>query len=216
MRSNDMTWLTRFAALAPTAVILALLVGGCSILPAQSPPDNLYLLEAAKAPVSAPAQPVSALKPGLVLAVNMPRARAGFGTAQMVWVSQAHRLDTYSRNRWADTPARMLAPLLVQTLERSGAFSAVVQSPSGVGVGLRLDTEIIRLQQDFTVQPSEVRFTLGAQLVDLATRRVIAAAEFDEVEKCETENAYGGVLAANRALERVLVRLAAFSAGNVR
>ncbi|HXU92126.1 MAG TPA: hypothetical protein VFP33_00570, partial [Gallionella sp.] len=103
----------------------------------------------------------------------------------------------------------------VQALERSGAFRAVVPSPSSVSATVRLDTELIRLQQDFTVKPSEVRFTLGARLIDVTTQRVIATAEFDETEKCETEDAYGGVLAANRALKRLLVRLAAFCAESV-
>ncbi|OGS90968.1 MAG: hypothetical protein A2Z95_06360 [Gallionellales bacterium GWA2_60_18] len=163
-----------------------------------------------------PAHPVAVAKHDVVLTVSMPRARAGFDTTRMIWVSQAHELDAYARNRWADTPARMLAPLIVQTLERSGAFQAVVSSPSGVAARLRLDTELIRLQQDFTVKPSEVRFTLGAQLIDTATQRVIATAEFDETERCESEDAYGGVRAANRALERLLARLAEFSSGKAR
>jgi cholesterol transport system auxiliary component len=216
MKSNDKTWYTRLAAMAPTAAILTLAVlGGCSVLPPQPPPDNIYLLEAPAAPVSVPAHPVSS-KRALVIAVSMPRARAGFDTARMIWVRQAHGLEAYSRNRWADTPARMLAPLLVQTLERSGAFRAVVPSPSSISATVRLDTELIRLQQDFTVKPSEVRLTLGAQLIDTATQRVIATAEFDETEKCESEDAYGGVRAANRALERLLARVAEFCAGKVR
>lgn len=208
MQLNLASWLKIWA---PTLLLLALL-GGCSILPSQPPADNIYLLEASMAP----AHPVASIKRDLVLAVSMPRARAGFTTAQMIWVHQAHELDAYSRNRWADAPARMLVPLFVQALKNSGVFQTVVQSPSGTSAMWRLDTELIRLQQDFTVEPSAVRFTLGAQLVDIATQRVIATAEFDEVERCETEDAYGGVLAANRALERILAKLVDFSAANAR
>ena len=205
----------RFAAVTPASATLASalamsLLGGCSaLLPPPPPPDNIYLLEArmASVPYSAPAP-----KRDLVLAVSMPRARAGFDTAQMVWVRQAHGLEVYSRNRWADTPARMLAPLLAQALERSGTFHAVVQTPSAVSAVLRLDTELIRLQQDFRVRPSRVQFTLSAQLIDIGTRRIVASAEFDETEDAVTEDAYGGVHATNLALERLLVRLAAFCA----
>ncbi|MCK9200254.1 MAG: ABC-type transport auxiliary lipoprotein family protein [Gallionella sp.] len=211
MKSNDTTWYSHFASLAPTAAILALVVGGCSVLPAPLPPDNIYLLEAPTIP--AMSQPVASARRDVVLAVSLPRARAGYDTSRMVWVRQAHGLETYARSRWADVPARMLAPLIVQALERSGAFHAVVSAPSGVAAGLRLDTELVRLQQDFTVKPSEVRFTLGAQLIDTATQRVIATAEFDETEKCESEDAYGGVRAANRALERLLARVVEFCAG---
>lgn len=213
MKSNPLVWRARRTACALTMTLL----GGCSaLLPSPPPPDHIYLLEAgiaqippsASIPNARPAPP----KHDLVLAVGMPRARAGFDTAQMIWVRHAHGLEVYSRNRWVDTPARMLAPLLAQALERSGTFHAVVQAPSAVSSALRLDTEIIRLQQDFSVQPSRVQFTLNVQLIDIGTRRVIASAEFDETENATTEDAYGGVRAANLALERLLVRLAAFCA----
>ncbi len=209
----------RFATVTPivaafTSALAMCLLGGCSpLLPPALPPDNIYLLEARMAPISPPDDARSVQpKNGLVLAVSMPRARAGYDTAQMVWVQQAHELKVYSRNRWADTPARMLAPQLAQALERSGIFNAVVQAPSAASAMLRLDTELIRLQQDFSVRPSRVQFTLSAQLIDIGTRRVIASAEFDETENAVTEDAYGGVRAANVALERLLARLAAFCA----
>jgi cholesterol transport system auxiliary component len=52
-------------------------------------------------------------------------------------------------------------------------------------------------------------------LVDLNDRRVIAGREFEEVEAAAADNAYAGVAAANRALERLLGRLAEFCADAV-
>ncbi|HMA31520.1 MAG TPA: hypothetical protein VKT00_06885, partial [Casimicrobiaceae bacterium] len=75
---------------------------------------------------------------------------------------------------------------------------------------VRLDTEIVRLEQDFTVHPSRVEFTLRAQLVDVSERRVIATKVFDEVENAPQENADGGVVAANEALQRLLAQVADF------
>jgi len=132
MKSNTPVWLARRAAIA----LMMALLGGCSaLLPSPPPPDNIYLLEANLA--SLPTRSTPAAQRGLVLAVSMPRARAGFDTAQMVWVRQAHGLEVYARNRWADTPARMLAPLLAQALERSGVFHAVVPASSTVSATLR-------------------------------------------------------------------------------
>jgi cholesterol transport system auxiliary component len=53
-------------------------------------------------------------------------------------------------------------------------------APTASSADLRLDTEILRLQQDFASQPSRVRFTLRAYLVDQTTRRVLAWRVFDE------------------------------------
>ncbi len=185
---------------------LALLTGCGSLLPPPPAPEKVYVLEATSPSTDArPAAPRA-----IVLAVSTPRARAGYDTDRMVWVRQAHGLEVFARNRWADTPARMLAPLLVQSLQRSGTFQAIVPASSNVSAHWRLDTEVIRLQHDFSTTPSRVQLNLGVQLVDLATRRVIASAEFEEMEPAASEDPYGGVLAANRALLRLLTRVTAF------
>ena len=71
----------------------------------------------------------------------------------------------------------------------------------------------MRLQQEFTSQPSHVRFTLRAYLVDSVTRRVIASREFDAAIATTSDDPYGGVVAANRAVHAVLDQLENFCAG---
>jgi len=182
-----------------------LLLAGCAGLhPPPTQDVNLYLLDA-QAPIKH-----AAVKRKLVIEVGVPRALPGFDTPQMAYVQQPYKLDYFAVNRWTDTPAHMLAPLLAQTLERSGAFRAVVRAPSAVPADLRLDTELVRLQQDFRVKPSKVEFTLRAQLVDLRHDRVLATRVFDETASAPSENPYGGVIAANRALQRILKDISEF------
>jgi cholesterol transport system auxiliary component len=130
----------------------------------------------------------------------------------MVYVRQANQLERYAHNEWVDTPARMLAPLIVSALEQSGAFRAVVLTPSTVAGDLRLDTEVQRLQHEFLSQPSRMRLTLRAYLVDIVTRRVLATRDFEAVADAPSEDPYGGVMAANEAVRSVLEGLAAFCA----
>jgi len=187
--------------------MLGLLTAGCTALqPPQIQSPALYLLDAQ--PPAASKQP----QRDLVLAVNPPSARPGFDTPQIAYVHQAHELDYYAKSRWADTPARMLAPLLAQALEQAGSFRAVVRTTNPLPADLRLDTELIRLQHDFTTRPSRVELVLRAQLYDVKGRKVLAVREFDAAENATSENAYGGVIAANRALARVLGQVAAFCA----
>jgi cholesterol transport system auxiliary component len=87
-----------------------------------------------------------------------------------------------------------------------------VLTPGAASGDLRLDTMIVRLQHEFQSQPSRVRFTLRATLVDDKTRRVLAWREFEATAPARTEDAYGGVLAANQAVQAVLVELSAFCA----
>ncbi|MDO9372078.1 MAG: ABC-type transport auxiliary lipoprotein family protein [Gammaproteobacteria bacterium] len=183
-----------------------MLLVGCAGLPSapQVQSSNIYVLDAR------PAIKAAQAKRDLVLAVSLPRARPGFDTPQMAYVRQPHTLDYFAANQWADTPARMLWPLLAQALEQAGSFRAVVQTPGVVPVDVRLDPELIRLQHDFSTQPSRIQLTLRAQLIDVRSKRVLAVKLFDEAENAASDDAYGGVTAANRALQRVLAQLADF------
>jgi cholesterol transport system auxiliary component len=204
MNTNECRTPRRRAFMVLASVVL---LAGCSALPPpQTESANVYLLEAATINAATRA------KRDLVLAVGMPRAGSGFDTPQMVYVRQPHELNYFVANRWADAPARMLEPVLVRTLEQAGSFRAVVPNPGAVPADLRLDTELVRLQQDFSMQPSRLQITLRAQLIDVRSRRVLATRLFDESETAPSDDAYGGVTAANRALQRVLEQLADFCA----
>ena len=184
---------------------LAVLLGGCTGLqPPHVESSSTYVLEA---------QPIAKAvraKRDLVLEVGAPRARSGFDTPQMVYVRQPHELEYFATNRWADTPSHMLGPLLAQGLEQTGSFRAVVQTPSAVPADLRVDIELIRLQQNFGTRPSRIELTLRAELIDVRGRRVLSTRVFEETENAPTDDAYGGVTAANLALGRMLEQLADF------
>ncbi len=186
-------------------LVSAVLLAGCTGLRApQVDSPNLYVLDAQLTIKAAP------VKRDLVLAVSMPRARPGFDTPQMGYLRQPHELDYFAANRWIDSPSHMLAPLLTHALEQTGSFRAIVQTPGVIAADIRLDTELIRLQQDFQTQPSRVQLTLRAQLIDVVGKRVIAVKLFDETENATSNDAYGGVIAANRVVQRVLGQLADF------
>jgi cholesterol transport system auxiliary component len=184
------------------ALLLALLAPACAGLqPPPAQPVSTYVLEAGRGAQVEPPQG------GRALAVSVPRARAGFEGAQMAYVTRDYELAYFAAHRWAEAPARMLAPLMAQALEDAGCWRAVVRSPGAAGAELRLESELVRLVQDFRVKPSRVRLTLRVELIDPAARRVLALRELDELEPAASDDPYGGVAAANRALERLLGRL---------
>jgi cholesterol transport system auxiliary component len=188
----------------------------CSVLrPGATPPPAFYWLEgapgAARAAVPTVA-PAAAAAAAPTLIINPPHAAAGFDSPRIIYVRETHKLEYFARSEWVEPPARMLAPLLVAAVENTGAFRAVVLAPSAAAGDLRLDTDIIRLQHEFGTQPSRVRFTLRAYLVDDKTRRVLAWREFDAAVPAASEDPYGGVVAANRAVQTVLENLSAFCA----
>ena len=202
--------LLRFSAAGLALTISA----GCGALfPKAAVQPSFYALDTVPAvPRAAPGSVSHLLTAAPTLIINPPSAASGFDSTHIIYARGSHTREYFSHSEWVDTPARMLAPLIVAAIENGGAFRAVVLAPSVAAGDLRLDTEIMRLEQDFVDQPSRVRFTLRAYIVDDATRRVIAWRQFDETVAAASEDPYGGVVAANRAVQIVLEELADFCA----
>jgi cholesterol transport system auxiliary component len=196
------------------AAILPLLLPACGVIQpllAPAATRNHYALSDQIADAGTGVA-VAAGTQAATLVVSPPRAAAGFDSPRMMYVRRAGQPEYFAYNVWIDTPARMLAPLIVSAVARSGAFRAVVPTPSPAGGELRLETEILRLQQDFLQTPGQLRFTLRAYLVETATRRVLATREFDSRVATASEDPQGGVTAANQAVAVVLAELAQFCA----
>ncbi len=200
---------SRARSLGAGAAALALaFTAGCSaLLPKPPPQPSFYALDGAASALRA-APIASMTAPTLV--VNAPQAAAGFNSQRIIYVRQAHQLEYFAHSEWVDTPARMLAPLILAAVDQGGAFRAVVAPPSAAAGDLRLDTELVRLQHEFGGAPSRVRLTLRATLTDSVTRRVLARQDFDAMADAPSEDAYGGVVAANHATQAVLRALALF------
>jgi cholesterol transport system auxiliary component len=192
------------------AGVVLTLLGGCgALLPKATPPPSFYSLGgAAQVAALLGKTPPPATAPTLL--VSAPHAAPGFDSRRIIYMREAHKLEYFARHEWVDTPARMLAPMIIDAVERGGAFRAVVAAPSTAAGDLRLDTEIVRLQQDFGAPPSRVRFTLRAYVVENATRRVLATREFDATVAAASDDPYAGVLAAGGVVQAVLQQLARF------
>lgn len=178
---------------------LALGASGCS-----SSPINTYVLDVSPAPPST-------VTPGKeTILVGTPKAEPGFDTPLIAYRQRPYGLDYFVNSRWVDTPAQMLHRLIVDTLEGTNGFAAVLALPTPVEGDLRLETTIIRLQQDFTQKPSQVRLVLQATLVDINNNRLLGSRFFEATQAAPSEDAYGGVQAANIALRDVLTELQSF------
>ena len=205
--NNLILWPSRLRC---AAVLLALFATGCSsLLPKPVATPTFYTLDGVRDTRPAPPR-AAASNPAPTLLVNPSHAAPGFDSQHIVYVRVAHQLEHIAHSEWVDTPARMLAPLMMAALEGTGAFRAVVPPASGIAGDLRLDTEVLRLQQEFGGGPSSVRFTLRATLADNATRRVISSREFDASVGAGSNDPYGGVVAANRAVQQVMQQLASY------
>ena len=211
----------RAAALA--ALVLAAGLTGCgSLLPATPAPPELYALDGgtgllrgappAPTPLLSPAASTGATRSGTTLVVDTPRAAPGYDSSKLIYVREPHRLEAYAYSQWVDPPAKMLQPLIASAIERSGIFRAVVSSPSSASGDWRLGVELLRLQHEFTSKPSRAHLTLRVHLVNATSRAVVASRDIDVDATAASEDPYGGIVAANRAVAQALDQLTAFVA----
>lgn len=189
---------------------LALALAACSILPRNEPVViDRYTLETTAWPTR---------EAGLgapVLLVTLPLARVELDTPRMAYREQDYQLRYFARSRWADIPAQLLLPGLVEALEASGHFGAVVRVGSAARPDLRLDVELLEFSQDFRVTPSEFQLRLRLQLVDLETRAVLASRLFSSRTAAPERSPRGVAAAANAAWQTMLPELVAFCADSL-
>lgn len=188
-------------------ILVAILVlGGCTLPQDQSPPAQTYLLEVGTfAPT--PARRTTSK----TLLVAVPKAAPGFDSNRIAYTRQPPKLDYYKDSAWADAPARMLSPILVRAFEATGAFKAVVSPPAPGLANLRVDVDVIRLQQEFMTQPSRVRLMTRIKVVDLKSGHVLGTQVFEAVEPAPGENANGAARAANAAVRKVVEQMVRFA-----
>lgn len=183
--------------------IMSLVVTGCVMARGTTQPVHTYVLspEPGTESTSSSARNHEAQE---ILLVSAAQSDPAFDTPRMVYITRPHEVSYYASNQWAETPARMIGTLLLRSLEKSGLWRVVVPIPSSVHGDYRLDTQGLVLQQEFSQKPSQVRLGCRLQLVALHDQVVLGSRRFEVVETAPTDDAYGGVLAANRAVGALL------------
>jgi cholesterol transport system auxiliary component len=148
-------------------------------------------------------------QPGIhgVLVVGLPQAEAGFEQPRMAYLRRPYEVNYYATNVWVDAPAADVGALAGPVAGATGLWRVVVSMPTAVRGDYRLDTSGLVLQQEFLQPPSRTRLQLRAQLLEMKEQRVLGVRSFEVLEPASSDDAYGGVQAANRAVTRVLETL---------
>src|SRR5579862_1068261 len=86
----------------------------------------------------------------LSLLVLLPNTSPAYDTTQMAYSSLPYQISYFSQNSWAETPAQMIEPLMVQSLQKSHYFKTVLAAPFVGHYDYLLATQVLILEQDFT------------------------------------------------------------------
>lgn len=193
--------------------VVSLALAGCLSLPREERLIHTFILSLDS---SAGEAAIPGVKPGAgILVVNVPVAQPGFDTPRMAYTQRPYEVSYYATHQWADPPARMLPPLLVHALEQTGYWRAVATMPTSVRGDHRVDIDQLVLLQDFLQKPSQVRAALRVQVIKLPDYLVLGTRVFGVVEEASNDDAYGGAVAANRAVDRLVKEVAGWLSGCV-
>ena len=150
------------------------------------------------------------------LLVSNPTAAPGYQTEAMIYMMTPYELKSYADNRWVAPPAQMILPLLLSALRAQGYFYAVVSPPFSGITNLRLDTQLVKMQQEFLLPTSRVRMVIQAQLINNTTNRIVASRRFETVVSAPENNPYSGVRSANKAVAVLSQKIARFCVRSAR
>ena len=203
----------RWCWLAALLPLLAACAG--TLLPKPAPAPTRFTLDTGPAAAPAPSARTAATD-APTLTVDTPRAAPGYDSRRMVYQRRPQQMEAFAFHEWVEPPAQMLAPLLVRALPDQGGFRAVLRAPSAAAGGWRLETELLRLHQDFSQRPSQVRLSVRAVLLNSATRQAVAWREFDVSVAATSDDPVAGAAAAQAAARQLSTEVAAFSAERAR
>ena len=131
--------------------------------------------------------------------VSVPEAVEDYQSADMQYTLNTYSLKSYSNNAWTAPPAKMLYPLIIESLQSSRYFKAVISGYWANTADYRLDTQLIEFKQDFTSHPSRFLFKAKVTLTQLVSNQVIVSKTLAYQPTCAQDTPIEGVMAANQA-----------------
>lgn len=124
------------------ALLLMLLLSGCSILGSKTPP-TIYAPDPHV--VADPSWPTVKWQ----LALAHPDAARMVDTLRIAVRPTPGELEVYQDASWAKTPSEQIESTILRTLEDSGKIAAVARQGSGIAADYTLLTEVRRFESDY-------------------------------------------------------------------
>ncbi|MEO0972948.1 MAG: ABC-type transport auxiliary lipoprotein family protein [Pseudomonadota bacterium] len=203
-RSRVVCGRLRWGALL-TVALTAIALSGCTLFGTEGEPVATYRLAGTGAAVDAYAG-----EPCCLLEIRTPLPAPGFATARMVYQRNDYQNEAFAYAEWVDTLPTMLRASLIEAFDTLGRFDSVVSAPSPELPDYRLESRGLFVIQRFDGERSEVEVSLRVRVIDARERQLLGAQRFSVVKVAEPATPIGGVDAANRALDDLLLEISTY------
>jgi len=170
-------------------LLLATGICGCAGWGAHEP-DQYFVLEAA-----------AGHRPAVTGVQVGPTTAAAFYDTQDIVFSRSTGTRAYYRyHHWTERPQRAVRAMLLERFDSTG------RPPR-----FEIETSVEEIYHDAAEAPGTARITVNAQLVDLATREIVARRTFTAAAPASSYDAAGAVHGFSQALGLLLDDMAAWA-----
>lgn len=134
--------------------------------------------------------------------IEQVNVNKSFNKNSIFYTTKPYLFEEYAINRWLNLPSSMIHTNLLQSIENSNIFKTVLQYKSKIDFEYTLKTDVSNLYHSFEDDKSyaviKVRFDL------VSNKDILKTYTYDKKILCETNNAYGFVIAVNKGFEEVV------------
>ncbi|MFI9654767.1 ABC-type transport auxiliary lipoprotein family protein [Guyparkeria sp. GHLCS8-2] len=191
------------------ALGVALLLGGCAVLPERDGEPQQWRLVAPD-----PVVEVADISEPVIVRLIETRAASAIDRRDMAYSRGRQSLAYYRDNRWASPPGVMLNEIIDETLSTQPWVRTVIRGSARVPSDLSLYCELQRLEHQLGPsgagqKQGEVQMKVACSWYQAAERQLVEAMIFDETIELETNDAEHYAAGAQALVDQLMTRLAA-------
>jgi cholesterol transport system auxiliary component len=139
--------------------------------------------------------------------LNAPVTLSSLATKSIHYTSSSQESGSYLYSAWSDTPSSMIENSLFLTLQQSNLFSIVAPSASWAKTDYLLESNVAMFQHRINPDgSSDGVIDTTYRLVDTTTKKVVASKHFFLTQSSESNDAKGGVVALQKALQALNIQ----------
>ncbi len=136
--------------------------------------------------------------------IKFPQSNNEFFSKNIIYEKGLEK-NAYCFSKWYETPNQMLYELLLSSLQKSQICKFVYPQEIATQTNYTLGSEILDFSQKFIKSKSYARVKILFYLKD-KNGKTRDQKIFQEIVKCKTNNAIGGVEALNEATKKLVIK----------
>jgi len=140
---------------------------------------------------------------GKVIKVSYPQTLKEVITERMAFSYSSSDRGYYQNSQWSNNLGKLIQGSIIEVLQESGMFKAVLPYASTAGEDLRLESTIYDFSHHIRGELSYAVVSIGFSLIDTKSGNVLKTRRFSYREMTPSVNAEGYVTAVNRAMHRL-------------